>query len=162
MRRSTYGFCHGERGAVTTSFDAHRPNSIAEGRTIRCIPVPQQIAGRGVPGKGLGHLTRKPDLCRILADIEVDDLSAVMAKHDQAYRIRNVAVATTNMSIAAMSVRWLCRKLRQVGEGTLGRHGRYLPTVAWLTLDAELKQFCPQGAGLWRREPRPTRSAGAA
>ena len=37
------------------------------------------------------------------------------------------------MSIAAMSVRWLCRKLRQVGEGTLGRHGRYLPTVAWLT-----------------------------
>jgi hypothetical protein len=38
------------------------------------------------------------------------------------------------MSIAAMSVRWLCRKLRQVGEGTLGRHGMYLPTVAWLTL----------------------------
>src|ERR1700733_10172526 len=35
------------------------------------------------------------------------------------------------MSIAAMSVRWLCRKLRQVGEGTLGRHGMYLPTVAW-------------------------------
>jgi hypothetical protein len=34
--------------------------------------------------------------------------------------------ATTNMSIAAMSVRWLCRKLRQVGEGTLGRHGMYL------------------------------------
>src|SRR6266568_2783741 len=52
----------------------------------------------------------------------------------RAYRSRNVAVATTNMSIAAMSVRWLCRKLRQVGEGTLGRHGRYLPTVAWLTL----------------------------
>src|ERR1019366_3212628 len=37
------------------------------------------------------------------------------------------------MSIAAMSVRWLCRKLRQVGDGTLGRHGRYLPTVVWLT-----------------------------
>ena len=37
------------------------------------------------------------------------------------------------MSIAAMSVRWLCRKLRQVGEGTLGRHGRDMPTVAWLT-----------------------------
>jgi hypothetical protein len=38
------------------------------------------------------------------------------------------------MSIAAMSVKWLCRKLRQVGEGTLGRHGMYRPTVAWLTL----------------------------
>jgi len=42
--------------------------------------------------------------------------------------------ATTNMSIAAMSVSRLCRKLRQVGEGTLRRHGMYLPTVALLTL----------------------------
>src|SRR5205809_4514303 len=38
------------------------------------------------------------------------------------------------MSIAARSGRWLRRKLRQVGEGTLGRHGIHLPTVAWLTL----------------------------
>ena len=29
-----------------------------------------------------------------------------------------------------MSVRWLCRKLRQVGEGTLGRHGMYLPQAS--------------------------------
>jgi len=43
-------------------------------------------------------------------------------------------VATTNMSIAARSGRWLRRKLRQVGEGTLGRHGIHLPTVAWLIL----------------------------
>ena len=28
-----------------------------------------------------------------------------------------------------MSVRWLCRKLRQVGEGTLGRHGTKLDLV---------------------------------
>jgi len=71
------------RRCANNLFHAYHPNSIAEGRTIRCIPVPQQVAGRGVPGKGLGHLTRKPDLCRIFADIEVDDLSAVMAKHDQ-------------------------------------------------------------------------------
>jgi hypothetical protein len=32
-----------------------------------------------------------------------------------------------------MSVMWFCRKARQVGEGTFGRHGMYLPTVAWLT-----------------------------
>ena len=36
---------------------------------------------------------------------------------------------------------WLCRNERQVGEGALGRHGRYLPTVAWLTVDAELEQL---------------------
>src|SRR5258707_3124910 len=38
------------------------------------------------------------------------------------------------MSIAERSGRWLRRKLRQVGEGTLGRHGIHLPTVAWLIL----------------------------
>jgi hypothetical protein len=43
-------------------------------------------------------------------------------------------VVTTNMSIAAMSGRWLRRKLRQVGEGTLGRQGIQRPTVAWLIL----------------------------
>ncbi len=39
-------------------FDAHHSNSIAKDRTIRCVAIPQQIAGRGVPGKGLGHLAR--------------------------------------------------------------------------------------------------------
>ena len=44
------------------------------------------------------------------------------------------------MSIAAMSVSWFCRKLRQVGEGSLGRHG--LSSDRGLAdLDAELEQF---------------------
>ena len=33
-----------------------------------------------------------------------------------------------------MSGRWFRRKLRQVGEGALGRHGIHRPTVAWLIL----------------------------
>src|ERR1700704_5317604 len=37
------------------------------------------------------------------------------------------------MSTAAVSCLWFCRNERQVGEGALERHGRYLPTVAWLT-----------------------------
>jgi len=53
------------------------------GRTIRCVSVPQQIAGCGLPGKGLGHLARKPDLCGIFSHLEMNDFSAVMAKHDQ-------------------------------------------------------------------------------
>src|SRR5262245_3308324 len=36
------------------------------------------------------------------------------------------------MSIAVMSGRWFRRKLRQVGEGALGRHGIDRPTAAWL------------------------------
>jgi hypothetical protein len=31
------------------------------------------------------------------------------------------------------SQQWFCRNERQAGEGTLGRHGICLPTVAWLT-----------------------------
>ena len=36
------------------------------------------------------------------------------------------------MSTAAVLCRWLCRNERHVAEGIFGRHGRYLPTVAWL------------------------------
>jgi hypothetical protein len=41
--------------------------------------------------------------------------------------------------IAAMSVRWLCRKLRLVGEGTLGRH--VSPNRGLADLDAEFEQL---------------------
>jgi hypothetical protein len=72
MRRSTYGFCHGERGAVTTSF---RPMTRTRSRKA--------------------------------------------GPYD------------------ASSVRWLCRKLRQVGEGTLGRHGHViLRAIAFIARDA--------------------------
>jgi hypothetical protein len=63
-----------------------------------------------------------------------------MVKHDRGIQIRNVAVATMNMSIAAVSARWLCGKLREVGEGVLGRRGRYLPS-GLADIDAELEQF---------------------
>src|SRR5947207_13928469 len=49
--------------------DAHRSNAMAECRTIRFVPVPQQIARCSVPGKGLGHLAGKPDLRGILRDL---------------------------------------------------------------------------------------------
>jgi hypothetical protein len=38
-----------------------------------------------------------------------------------------------------MSVRWLCRKLRQVGEGTLGRH--VSPNRGLADLDAEFDKL---------------------
>src|ERR1700737_892260 len=53
------------------------------------------------------------------------------------------------MSTATMSVMWFYRKVRQVGEGTLGRHGRYLPTVAWL-FNTKLDQFTVNS----RRSPK--------
>jgi hypothetical protein len=63
--------------------DRHRVDTIAEGLTIRRIAVSQQKARCGVPGKGLGDLARQPDLCRVLGDIEVDDVSSLMAEDEQ-------------------------------------------------------------------------------
>ena len=40
-----------------------------------------------------------------------------------------------------MSVMWSCRNERQVGEGTLGRHGMCLPTVALADVNSDLEQF---------------------
>ena len=48
-------------------------NSIAEVLTIGCVTVPQQIARRRVPRKGLGHLAREPGLRRVLGDTEVNN-----------------------------------------------------------------------------------------
>src|SRR5215470_9565557 len=85
--------------------DPHRSNAMAECPTIGFVSVPQQIARCSVPGKGLGHLARKPILRGVWRDRKVDNPSAIKPQHDQGVERWNVAVATTNMSIAAMSGR---------------------------------------------------------
>src|SRR5215475_12791164 len=57
--------------------DPHRSNAMTECRAIRFVSVPQQIARCSVPGKGLGHLARKPILCGIWRDLKVDNPSAI-------------------------------------------------------------------------------------
>ena len=42
--------------------NTHRLDTVTEGLAIGSIPVSQQKARRGVPGEGLGHLAREPDL----------------------------------------------------------------------------------------------------
>src|SRR5215470_9186070 len=61
----------------------HRSNAMTECRTIGFVSVPQQIARCSVPGKGLGHLARKPILRGIWRDLKVDDPPAVKTQHDQ-------------------------------------------------------------------------------
>src|SRR5262245_42739189 len=56
---------------------------MAEGRTIRFVPVPEQIARYSVPGKGLGDLAREPVLRGIWGDLEMNNPSAVEAEHNQ-------------------------------------------------------------------------------
>ena len=71
-----------ETGSIRAA-STDRSNSITERRTIRFVSVPQQIARRSVPGKGLGDLAGEPDLRGILGDLEVNNPSAVEAEHNQ-------------------------------------------------------------------------------
>src|SRR6267154_1618517 len=57
--------------------DPHRSNAMTECRTIGFVSIPQQIARCSVPGKGLGHLARKPILRGIWRDLKVDNPSAI-------------------------------------------------------------------------------------
>src|SRR5260221_5722872 len=57
--------------------DPHRSNAMTECRTIGFVSIPQQIARCSVPGKGLGHLARKPVLRGIWRDLKVDNPSAI-------------------------------------------------------------------------------------
>lgn len=59
-------------------------------------------------------------MCGILGHTEINDFAAVAVKHDQGLEEANV-VAAMNKSIGRLSVGWLRRKLRQVGEAALGR-----------------------------------------
>jgi hypothetical protein len=61
----------------------HRQDMIAEGLPICSVAVSQQKARCGVPGEGFGDLAGQPALCRVLADIEMDDFSSLIAEDDQ-------------------------------------------------------------------------------
>src|SRR5215475_11206587 len=86
--------------------------------------------------KGLGDLPREPNLRRVSGDLGMDGSPSMVIKYN--HGILNVAVATTNMSTATMTVMWFRKKLRQVGEGAFGRRG--IPSNGGLTdLDAKLE-----------------------
>src|SRR5882757_5862033 len=113
--------------------DRPRLDTIAEGLPIRSVSISQQKARRGVPGESLGDLASQPALCRVLGDIEMDDFSPLMAEDDQ--RIEQLKPCRyDNEHVDGGCVMAVIVQERAPGRGgALGRHERYLPTVAWLT-----------------------------
>jgi hypothetical protein len=83
MSGSTNGFCQGDRGAVRTSSMPIASTRSRKAGTYDLSRSRSKLAGCGLPGKGLGHLVRKPDLRGILSHLEMNDFSAVMANYDQ-------------------------------------------------------------------------------
>ena len=83
-----------------------------------------------MPGERFGYLTRQPACSGMFRDIESNNLPAVVGKDQLTNSSRNVAEGTMNMSMAAMPIAWLRRKLRQLGDGECDRRSMYLATVA--------------------------------
>ena len=83
IRRSTYGFCHGLRGAVTTS---STPIAITvERNDCPYAPSRSRIRYRGAVShrKGFANLLRYPIRGRMCRDAEMDDLAALVVEHDE-------------------------------------------------------------------------------
>ena len=83
MTRSTWGFCHGERGAVTTSVMPMALTRSQNSEPVRGVTVAQQIARSGVPRKRFGYLAREPGGGRMLGDRRANDLPAIVAEDDR-------------------------------------------------------------------------------
>ena len=71
--------------------------------------------------KGPGHLAREPALRGIRSDFEMNNPPAVEAEHNQSVQEPERRGGNHKNVDHAMSGWWLRRKVRQVGEGTLGR-----------------------------------------
>ena len=90
-------------------------DTILEVNTIRRVSVPEQIARRGVPRKGLGDLACEPDLGRVLGDLEMDDSSSMEIKDDHGIEQLKRRGRDHEHVDRPMAVIWFRRKLRQVG-----------------------------------------------
>ena len=71
MRRSTYAFCHGDRGAVTTSW-------ICIAAMVEPTSVNKQVPRHLVLGKGVAELLGRPCGGGMVGDGDMDDSSPVV------------------------------------------------------------------------------------
>ena len=80
MRRSTYGFCHGDRGALLTS---RMPRECT--RTVEPIAIAQPVAWAGVPGERLHDLLRPstPPSGYQSSHVPVDHASPMVRQDDE-------------------------------------------------------------------------------
>ena len=121
--------------------DPHRSNAMTKCRTIGFVSVPQQIARCSVPGKGLGHLARKPILRGIWRDRKVDDPSAIKTEHDQG--VEQVERRRGDHEHVNCRNVWqvVAQKAPPGRGGDLGPPRHPPPNCGLADLDAELEQF---------------------
>src|SRR6516225_6222900 len=87
-------------------------------------------AGERLPVMGHGTVS---GLGRILGDLEMDNPSSVVTKNDHGIQQLKRHGRDHEHVNRGDGCHMVPQELRQVVEGALGRRGRCLPTVAWLT-----------------------------
>jgi hypothetical protein len=119
---------------------------MAEGRTIRFVPISQQIARCGILGKGLGHLAREPVLRGIWSDLEMNNPSAVEVEHNKGVE-EPKRRGGDHKHIDRRDVGQVVMQEGPPGRGgNLGTPRHPAPNRGLADLDAELEQF-PMDAG---------------
>src|SRR5215472_17146658 len=81
---STYGSCHGDRGAVRLVPNAHSAPPLPEDRTIPSVPVPNKITRCTIPRERLDDLARNPLRDRICRHPERYPQSTSMTQNHKA------------------------------------------------------------------------------
>jgi hypothetical protein len=132
---STYGLCHGERGAVRTS-------SIPIARTRFWKQRPYDVIARcGVPRKGLGDLSREPNLHRVLGNLEMDDSPSMVIKYNHGIEHPKRRGRDDEHVDRDDDCHMVPQKAAPSRGGSL-RAPRQIPSNGGLTdLDAELEEF---------------------
>src|SRR5258705_11626656 len=75
---SQYPFCHGDRGAVGRSTNAHRPKAADEDVTVDGVAVTNDVSRRYFPTIGLGELLRNPFSRWVPGHSQPQDLPAIV------------------------------------------------------------------------------------
>ena len=91
-------------GGYLHLFDAQMPDALLETGAVDGVPIPQQVTGRCLPGKGLDDLLGCPLGGGMLSNFDVHDATALMRQHDEDEEHSAVAVGTVKKSHATMSL----------------------------------------------------------
>ena|SRR5215471_3681529 len=77
----------GRMGSGENFFDSHSSYSPLKIVSVDRIPVSEQEAWGGVLREGLDQLLRRPGGGRVFRDVEMDDLTSLVQKDDEAVKI---------------------------------------------------------------------------
>jgi len=134
IRRSTYGFCQGDRAAVTTS-------SIPMPFATAMTSFPKMASRSRIKYRGASsHGNASRTCCAVHPSVGCSVTLKCTTRRRSWERTtktnstRNQAVGTVKKSIDAICFMWLFRNGRQVWDGGLRFRHRYLPTVDGATL----------------------------